>query len=108
MKRVIICFLLLLFAMPISAEQSLYTSGDSYFAVSERLLKQALYLDKEGHYVPLSALLNVGMVVAPPQGQTVKVISYHHGLYRVHFSNSEIIWWTTKKALTNKGGKIEL
>lgn len=110
MKKVIICvlFLLLLFTMPVFAEQAMFTSGVGYFAVSERLLNQAVCLDKHGHYKPLSALLNIGMVVAPFQGQTVKVISCHHGIYRVHFSDSKIIWWATGKALTNKGGKIRL
>lgn len=105
MKKIIVCFLFLLLPMLVSAEQTLYTSGNGYFAVSKDHLKRAIRLDRKGYYEPLNAAISTKRILAPIQGQTVKVDSYKNGIYKVHTPGSKTIWWTTKEALMNRGGE---
>jgi len=103
MKKLIICFLLLLLALPAYGGQTLYTSGTGYFAITKAHLERADRLDRRGQYEALNAAINTRRILAPFQGQAVEVESYRRGIYRVRFPGSKTVWWTNKEGLMNRG-----
>ena len=104
---VFICFLLFLLSLSLESQafagNLMYTSGNGFFATSERHLNRANNLSRHGNWGALESLVNLGLIKIFPQGMPVRVVTYRKGTCRVHFLNSRTIWWAERGALMNKG-----
>jgi hypothetical protein len=100
---VVLFFLILVSVLATDCFGEKYTSGSGYFTISESTLSKVERLERREHYDQIQAMVALGLVKICPQGRAVEIYNYRSGTYRVKFPNSSTIWWTSEKALMNRG-----
>ena len=102
MKKLILLIIMLLVLISVApaTAQNLYTTGDGYYCISEKVLKNVLHLERQGYYITISHLVYMGKVKTFTNSKPIRLISHNGNIYCIKFKHGTIIWWTTKEGIT--------